>query len=124
MAPFRDQILRVLLVARDHSVLRGGRGLSLRQLIEESGYRSLSPGIERSQLAVVLREEPAIVDDWLAYSEDKRTSCGWGLGPSPEGGWVVDGPDGIREKFANLEDACAEFVLRELDYWAAVVAGA
>ena len=120
MTPSRNQLLRILSVARDHSGLRGGRGLSLRSLIEESGYRALRPRIDASQLAAILGLEPLVAVDWLAYSEDKRTSAGWGVGPSREGGWVVDGPDGVRERFDSREVACAEYVLRELDFWAAV----
>ena len=120
MVPSRDQLLRVLSIARDHSGRRGGRGLSLRQLIEESDYRTLRPRVEASQLAAVLRAEPDLVDDWLAYSEDKRTSLGWGFGPSRGGGWLVDGPEGVREEFGSRSAACADYVLRELDFWAAI----
>jgi hypothetical protein len=120
VAPTRDQVRRVLLIGRDHSTLRGGRGLSLRQLIEESGYRALRPRLRASQLEALIESEPALVDDWLAYSEDKRTSHGWGFGTAPAGGWLVDGPEGAREVFASRVAACAEFVLRELDFWAAI----
>jgi hypothetical protein len=79
----------------------------------------LRPHIEVSQLAAVLQTEPAIVDDWLAYSEDKRTSFSWGFGPSREGDWSVDGPEGVHERFASRVAACATYVLRELEFWAA-----
>ena len=65
-----------------------------------------------------------MVDDWLAYSEDKRTSCGWGVGLAPDGGWLVDRPDGVCEHFTSRVAPCAEYVLRELDYWAALDADA
>ncbi len=118
--PTREQIRRILSIGRDHSVLRGGRGLALRQLFEESDYRALRPRLRASQLAAVLESEPGLVDDWLGYSEDKRTSSGWGFGTAREGGWLVDGPGGAREVFASRVDACAEFVLRELDFWVAI----
>ena len=120
MAPSREQIRRILAIAHDHSGLRGGRGLSLRQLIEESDYRALRPGVEPSLLAAILEAEPNLVDDWIAYSEDKRTSFGWGFGPSRDGGWLVDGPEGAREQFASRFAACAEYVLHELNFWAAI----
>ncbi len=118
--PSREQIRRILAIAHDHSTLRGGRGLSLRHLIDESDYRSLRPRVQASQFAAILQAEPNLVDDWIAYSEDKRTSLGWGFGPSREGGWLVDGPEGAREKFASQFAACAAYVLHELDFWAAI----
>lgn len=118
MAPTREQLLSVLSIARDHSGLRGGRGLSLRQLIAESDYRAVRARIEASLLSAILRAEPAIVDDWLAYSEDKRTSSGWAFWQSRGGAWVIGDLAGAHEEFGSREFACAEFVLRELDYWA------
>jgi hypothetical protein len=120
VVPSRDQLLRILSIARDHSALRGGRGLSLRQLIEESDYRALRPRVEASQLAALLQTQPGLVDEWLAYSEDKRTSYGWGFGLSREGGWLVDGPEGVGEEFASRFAACADYLLHELDFWAAI----
>lgn len=120
MAVPRDQLLPVLSIARDHSSLRGGRGLSLRQLIEESRYCDLRPKIEASDLEDVLRTEPQLVEDWLAYSEDKRTSGGWAFGPSHNEGWTVYVPGGEPKSFAASAAACAEYVLRELDFWAAI----
>ena len=120
VAPSRDQILRVLSIAREHSATRGGRGLSLRALIEGSGYRTLRPRIGALQLASVLRSTSEMVDEWLAYSEDKRTSFGWGFGPTRDGDWMVDGPDGVHERFESRYSGCADFVLRELDFWVAI----
>jgi hypothetical protein len=119
MAPSRDQILRILSIARENSVITGSRGLSLRDLIEESSYRALRPHIEATQLVAVLQAEPGLLDDWIAYSEDKRTSYGWGFGPSGKGDRLVDGPDGVLERFTSKDAACADFVLHELDFWAA-----
>ena len=115
-----DQILSVLSIAHDHSTICGGRGLSLSDLIEETGYRALRPCVEVAHLAAVLREKPQIIDDWLTYSGDKRTSYGYGFGSSSAGGWVVDGPDGNCGQFASASDGCAAFVLLELDYWVAI----
>ena len=115
VAPSREQLLAILVIAHDFS----GR---LGQLIDESAYQALRPHIEQSQLFAILQAEPAIVEDWSSYSQDKRTSSGWGFGSSQDGGWLVDGPDGIRKQFTVREEACASFVLHELDFWAAVEA--
>ena len=65
----------------------------------------------------MLRQNEALVDQWVMYSEDKRTSGGWYiLAESREIG-RVDVPDSI-VRFASLDQAVAEYVVRELDYWA------
>ncbi len=71
-------------------------------------------------MAAVLQSMPEVVNDWLAYSEDKRASLGWGFGPSYAGNWTLDGPDEVRESFDSLYAGCAAFILRELDFWVAI----
>jgi hypothetical protein len=62
---------------------------------------------------VRLRAQPALVQDWRRFSDDKRTSAGWYL---LEDGTI--GCPGSREeiRFPTLEEATAAFVVRELDH--------
>jgi hypothetical protein len=71
-------------------------------------------------LAALIEAQPVIADDWQAFCEDKRTNGGWSFAPSREGSWVVSGPGGIRQSFACRFAACADYVIRELDFWAAL----
>jgi hypothetical protein len=91
---------------------------SLRDLVAETGYRELRRTLSRQDVADHLAAHPGLVLEWLRYSEDKRNSGGWYL-LHPSTGWVVgrlSGPDDERElRFATGPDACAEFILRELD---------
>jgi hypothetical protein len=91
---------------------------SLRDLVREIGYRDLRPTLSREEIAAYLAKHPALVLDWLRYSEDKQTAGGWYL-LHPSTGWVVGrlaGPDEERElRFGSGPEACAEFILRELD---------
>jgi hypothetical protein len=138
MRPSPDQLLRILSIAREHS-FRGrglslkelanpanypeGRGLSLSALMDRADYRAPRPSVEASQLAAVLEANPALIDEWLAYSEDKRTSLGWGLEATEEADWLVSTLQGQSERFPSPSTACAEFVLRELDFWSAMYRG-
>ena len=103
------------------------RRRSLRDLVSESGYRELRPTLTREQVADHLARHPGLVLDWLRYSEDKRTSGGWYL-LHPSSGWIVgrlEGPEHAREfRFGSGPEACAEFILRELDGVAGEPAGA
>lgn len=91
---------------------------SLRDLITESRYRELRPTLNRQDVADYLARHPGLVLEWLRYSEDKPTSGGWYL-LHPSTGWVVGRlaePDEERElRFGTGPEACAEFILRELD---------
>jgi hypothetical protein len=89
--------------------------LSLREAIRRSGYRDVRAHLQTADLVRLLRAEPALVDLWLAYSEDKRTSGGWYVTRDGEIG-VVCVPES-RLHFPTLEEAVAEYVVRELDFW-------
>ena len=99
---------------------------SLRDLVDETGYRDLRPTLSRDDVASHLVRHPKLVLDWLRYSENKRTSGGWYL-VHPSSGWVVGrlaGPEQERElRFGSGPEACAEFILRELDSVAGDPAG-
>ena len=58
------------------------------------------------------------VEQWLAYSEDKRTDGGWSVLRDSEIGRVDVEQTGLR--FESMAEAVAEFVVRELDFWASV----
>jgi hypothetical protein len=91
---------------------------SLRDLVAETGYKDLRASLTRGDVADHLARHPALVLDWLHYSQDKRTSGGWYL-LHPPSEWVVGrlgGPEHDRElRFRSGPEACAEFILRELD---------
>jgi hypothetical protein len=91
---------------------------SLRDLVVETGYQDLRREVTRDDLAAHLARHPHLVLEWLRYSEGKRTSGGWYL-LHPSAGWLVGrlaGPDQERElRFRTGPEACAEFILRELD---------
>jgi len=91
---------------------------SLRDAVTDTGYQDLRPALGRDDLAGHLSRHPKLVLDWLRYSQEKRTSGGWYLMRSAQD-WVVGrlaGPESERElRFGAGPDACAEFILRELD---------
>ena len=53
--------------------------MSLRDALSLTAYRELRPQFEESDLLPYLREDPALIEEWLLYSDDKRTSGGWYL---------------------------------------------
>ena len=106
----RDERLRGIL-----TIVADIWRLSLREAIQRSGYRDVRAHVQTADLVRLLRAEPALVDLWLAYSEDKRTSGGWYVTRDGAIG-IVCAPES-RLHFPTLEEAVAEYVIRELDFW-------
>lgn len=56
-----------------------GAGLSLRDALSQTRYRELCPLFEESDLLALLTDHPALIEEWLLYSDDKCTEGGWYL---------------------------------------------
>jgi hypothetical protein len=66
------------------------------------------------ELANYLRANPAIIDHWVAFSEDKRTSGGWYLRPPHSIGRISSESPMHEVKHVDLAAACAAFIIAEL----------
>jgi hypothetical protein len=91
-----ELLLRILKIGHDASMR--GEGISLRDALERADYRNLRPRFDASDLIPIIREHPELIQEWLMYSEDKRTSGGFAL---------------ENESAAGV----ADYVVRELDFW-------
>ena len=67
-------------------------------------------------MRALLEAHPALLEQWLAYAEDKRTEQGWYVLRDGEIGQVTQ-PTAQRS-YATIDEAVAQFVVRELDFWA------
>ena len=90
----------------------------MRDALDRAQYRECRTGLQEADLLRLIRAEPELVDQWLAYSEDKRTEGGWYVLRSGEVGKVMK--PSSRIQFATVEQAIAAYVIRELDFWAGV----
>ena len=106
-----------------HAILRighetsiRGAGLSLRDALSQTRYREIRPALVESLLVTYLKDDPTLIEEWLLYSEDKRTDGGWYLLRDGTIGQVRRRGDEIR--FPSLEQAVAAYIVRELDFWA------
>ena len=126
MANITESDLRAMLRIGHDASMRGS-GRSLRDLLASKRYLELRPWIDEGAMVQAIHNEPELVDQWIAYSEDKRTSGGWWL-LGNRANWEVGrfgdlGKPAIRDAFDSAEIATAVYVLRELDFWAGVDAG-
>jgi len=114
MTTVRPDLLDVLRIGHETSMR--GAGLSIREALRRARYGERRPSFGAADLRPLLEAEPGLSEVWFAYSEDKRTSGGWYILRSGEIGRIED-PEG-RRQFASPEEAVAEYVVRELDFWA------
>ena len=92
-----------------------GEGISLREALSRAEYSVRRGSLKPSDLLPFLKLDPMLVRQWLAYSEDKRTSGGWYVLDTGEIGTVA--PPRQKVRFDSVDEAVAEFVVRELDFW-------
>lgn len=116
---------RICRIARDR---RAPGAPSLRDLLDAAEYRAIRPRLTIADIESCISADRRLVDDWLGFSDDKRTSGGWAFGrrrfrwtvwqPFPEG--KAPRP----RRYARAETACADYILTELDHSTAVADGA
>ena len=112
-----SQTKRMLNILRiGHDCSKRGAGISLRDALTRTNYSNVRNEFDAHDLLPFLKADRDLVEQWVMYSEDKRTSGGW---------WIIKetcevGCIGFPEKtqrFESLDHAVAEFVVRELDFW-------
>ena len=115
-----EQIAKICGIELD--VESSDRDASLRTGISDSGYPKVRPGLTDEVLVHYLRSRPELVTHWLRYSGSKRTTSGWHLLDDGDH-WTVTRllPRRSGEHYGSLRQACAHFILAELDFWADVV---
>lgn len=109
-------LLAILRIGHDTS--SRGAGRSLRDALSRTRYKERRTRFGPGDLRPLLKVHREFAEQWFAYSEDKRTSGGWYLMRSGEIGRAGD-PES-QTRFDSLEEAVAEYVVRELDFWTGV----
>jgi len=89
---------------------------SFRALLDLSGFTGGE--ITQKELRDAITANSTVVEDWLAYSEDKRVDSGWYF-RERAGGYEVghmgrDGTTTESRRFEQCEDACAYFIQLEI----------
>ncbi|RBP40339.1 hypothetical protein DES53_10845 [Roseimicrobium gellanilyticum] len=113
MPPVHETLIAVCNIARDFPTS------SLKALIDRSGYRMHRQEITKDAIEEHVRANQQLIDEWLRYSEDKRTSGGWYL--DVRGPFVVGAlRTGERKQFDDRAEACAAFIKNEVETWASV----
>ena len=97
-------------------------GRSMDALLEGLDYATLRRALDHYSLTAFVERHPECIDAWQGYSADKRTTGGfYFLSDQREVGRVEAG--GVRTDaltFESVAEACATYILWEIDYWAAL----
>jgi len=109
-----SDLLKVLRIGHETSIR--GSGISLREAMARADYAGLRQKFGAQDLVTLIEADKVLIEQWLAYSEDKRTSGGWYILSNGEIGQV--GQPESRVVFESIEEAIAEYVVRELEFWA------
>jgi hypothetical protein len=86
-------------------------------LLLESKYKEFSNEVSQKEIKNYLLLHRNLIDDWKIWSENKRT-LGYYLLINSEkyfiGSLDKNGNENLSKSFMTAEDACAEFILREV----------
>jgi hypothetical protein len=115
-----EKLDRILEVLRIPTLTEGPGGISLFDALRRTDYAAVRKEFTASDLVPLLQRHPEFVDQWTLFSENKRCGGWWVEKESCDVGWLPDvGRPFVARKntvhFASLEEAVAEFVVRELD---------
>jgi len=91
-------------------------------LLKETGYFELHDQISVADVRNALASDPACVQEWMQYAEDKRTSSGWYFMLNDEGLYetghfdIKSVPNNTnRVQYENAVNACAAFIKHEIE---------
>jgi hypothetical protein len=74
--PVSEDILSRLCRIPENSSRPGSKD-SIHSLVNSIDYRNIRPSIDERTLSLFIHSHLEVVQSWLNYSEDKRTSSGW-----------------------------------------------
>lgn len=93
--------------------------VSIYSLLKESGYFELHNQISEADIFEELTQHLEYIDQWLRWSENKRSSSGWYFRENESGKYVV-GYFPFQESLKAIEyfdkaEACSAFIKREIE---------
>ena len=93
--------------------------MSIYNLLKETGYFEIHDKISVESIRNTLAKSPESVEDWILYSEDKRSSSGWYFKQEDNQRYIVGFLGGkgnsSHDEYSNRLEACAIFIKHEID---------
>ena len=107
-------------IVRLPRTLRAGLKMSIYDLASRTGYFEQHERVGEVMIRKRLGLAPDLVDEWIAYSEDKRVGSGWYFRIVSHGEYEVGNYGGATGQhhssvYPDRLDACAKFVKQEME---------
>lgn len=111
-----ELIKRILFLPKE---FHNKRDVSIYSLLKESGYFEFYEYINETNTYNALTANQQCIDDWISWSEDKRSNSGWYLINTENETFIVghmasDSQFKTTEYFDRIE-ACAAFIKHEIE---------
>ena len=88
-------------------------------LLDDTGYFKIRTQVSEDKICEALHTHPECVDDWLRYSEDKRSDAGWYFQRCDKGyrvGYFSSRGNDIKStEYTDQVAACACFIKHEIE---------
>lgn len=113
----KDAIEKIVHLAYDY---RKRGNISSLNLLKESGYLEFPDQIGEEEIAAILKLYPNLINEWLLWSENKRSTPTWFFTKDNDDGWYFVGhsPESKEFEEINTKDefkACTAFIKREVE---------
>jgi hypothetical protein len=106
----KDTIEQVILIPR---VFKEFGSTTVFNLLQNTGYFELHGQISENDIYETILNFPECINDWMHFSEDKRSSAGWYFritGMGYEVGYFGTTPNSKPMQFLDKVKACAAFI--------------
>ena len=111
-----DTVIDLIYIPRKFEDLGN---VSIYSLLCDSGYFETHSQISERTIREALRAHPETVDEWMRFSEDKRTNAGWYFRPSQKGyevGYFSRSQGSVKSaEYSDRTEACAVFIKNEIE---------
>ena len=94
------RLIAILRIARQLSLAEGAT--SLEAALAHTGYAAYRPSFDAADVRALLAAHPSLLEQWLAYGQLTKPTA--------------------QRSYATIDEAVAQFVVRELDFWAGLSA--
>jgi hypothetical protein len=108
-----DVVAKIILIPR---TLSKSKNLSIEELLKEIGYFSAYNEITEHLIRQKLSQCQRCIDEWIAYSDDKRTNAGYYFKQKGKE-YIVGylGNDYKLMRFDNKIDGCGSYIKKEIE---------
>ncbi|NAY93432.1 hypothetical protein GTQ34_16090 [Muricauda sp. JGD-17] len=105
-------LLSIIKIGHDVSMCE--KGISLDTAIKKSKYKNIRPFLTAEILESLIAKHEYLINDWVRYSEDKRTHGGFYIGKNEIRSCKNPA---FKSNYDSMSQTIANYILKELDYW-------